>query len=108
MPDADIVETFSALLTRIRDAYPRLAFVHVRIDRALNDPAAVYTRDSDDYLHEIWKSGADSDKRAYIAAGGFNRESALERAEAGDLVAFGRAFLANVRRSSDALVGIRC
>ncbi|VDB87184.1 unnamed protein product [Peniophora sp. CBMAI 1063] len=100
MPDADIVETFSTLLTRVRDAYPHLAFVHVvmpRIFGASDDPEAdtVHARDSDDYLRAIWKSGSHADERTYIAAGGFSRESAIERAQTGDLVAFGRAFLAN-------------
>ena len=101
MPEPDIVETFSTLLAHIRDAYPRLAFVHVRKDLSgAVDPekAKLYAHDSDDFLHAIWKSGAHADDRAYLVGGGFNRQTALERAEAGDVVVFGRAFLANVSR----------
>ena len=109
MPNADITETFSALVTRIRDTYPRLAFLVVimpRIYGAADDPEAdtVHAHDSDDFLRAIWKSGPHADERTYIAVGGFGRESAIGRAQHGDLVAFGRAFLANVSGSGSETV----
>ena len=48
---------------------------------------------SNDILRKLWAP------RPFMAAGRFTRETALERAEAtGDLIAFGRRFLANVRK----------
>ncbi|KAI0058162.1 FMN-linked oxidoreductase [Artomyces pyxidatus] len=87
----DPVPTYSALVTRIRDAHPALAYLHVvepRID-------GVVTRDAEEggqneFLRAIWAP------RPFIAAGGFTRASALEAAErTGDLIAFGRSFIAN-------------
>ena len=45
-----------------------------------------------DFLREIWAP------RPFISAGGYKRPLAIETAEAkGDIIAFGRAFIANVR-----------
>lgn len=46
---------------------------------------------SNDFLREIWSP------RPVITAGGYDRDLALEVAEAkGDLIAFGRPFISNV------------
>lgn len=45
-----------------------------------------------DFLREIWGS------RPFISAGGYNHELAVDVAEkTGNLIAFGRHFIANVR-----------
>lgn len=47
---------------------------------------------SNDFIREIWRP------RPLISAGGYNRELALKVAETkGDLIAFGRFFISNVR-----------
>lgn len=49
---------------------------------------------SNDSLREVWGS------RPFISAGGYNREHALEIAEKkGDLIAFGRDYIPNVRNA---------
>lgn len=48
---------------------------------------------SNDFIRKIWLP------RTLISAGRYTRETAIERAEeTGELIAFGRRFLANVRR----------
>lgn len=93
MPDDDLKSTFAELTTRIRDSYPDLAYLHViqpGIDGS-GDQVVVGSVDSDAFLRDVW--GA----RPYLAAGGFDRESAIERAdETGNLIAFGRWFISNV------------
>ncbi|KAJ7788348.1 hypothetical protein B0H14DRAFT_3115943 [Mycena olivaceomarginata] len=44
---------------------------------------------SNDFIRELWGN------RTLISAGGYNRTTALDRAERGEIVAFGRPFLAN-------------
>lgn len=47
-----------------------------------------------DFVREIWGS------RPFVSAGGYNRELAIETSErTGNLIAFGRHYLANVRFS---------
>ncbi|KAI0311203.1 hypothetical protein OF83DRAFT_1069197 [Amylostereum chailletii] len=93
MPDDDLKSTFSELVTRIRDLYPDLAYLHViqpGIDGGSDRAVVVGSIESDLFLREIWGD------RAYIAAGGFRRESAMKWADdTGGLVAFGRSFIAN-------------
>lgn len=82
------------MVSHLRDNFPDLAYVHI-IEPRVN---GVETRDklpkptaSIDFLREIWAP------RPLISAGGFDRESAMERADKHDeLVAFGRYFIANV------------
>ncbi|KAI0058462.1 hypothetical protein BV25DRAFT_1891339 [Artomyces pyxidatus] len=87
----DPVPTYSALVTRLRDAHPALAYLHVvepRIDGIFTGNAE--DDGQNDFLRAIWAP------RPFIAAGGFTRASALEAAErTGDLIAFGRSFIAN-------------
>jgi 2,4-dienoyl-CoA reductase-like NADH-dependent reductase (Old Yellow Enzyme family) len=93
MPDVDIVETYTMLVKVLRERVPDLAYLHVIQPRIAGDQTAeVGSGDSDAFMRELW--GA---KRAYIAAGGFTRETATQRADAsGDLVCFGRDFISNV------------
>lgn len=88
--------TFSHIVTALRDRYPNLAYLHVAEQR-INGPAASDNRfseeESNDFLREIWGD------RPYISAGGHTRQSGIEGAEKGDLVAYGRAFISNVSLS---------
>ena len=92
--------TFAVLAARVREEFPRLAFLHAvepRIAGAL-DRAAI-EGESNDFLRAIWK-GPDSSKNGsmYITAGGYTPETAIEHAERSDeLVVFGRYFISNVR-----------
>ncbi|KAJ7615552.1 FMN-linked oxidoreductase [Roridomyces roridus] len=75
--------------------YPDLAFIHIvepRISGAM--PLELNERNaaqSNDFIRDLWRG------RTLISAGGYTRETALERAEEeeNELVAFGRHFLAN-------------
>ena len=78
----DPLPTFTAFVEHIRDAHPNFAYIHVIEDRA---------NDTSDSLRKVWGD------RPYIAAGGFDRSSAISTVEKhGGLVAFGRHFIANV------------
>lgn len=83
--------TFSHLVSCLVERHPNLAYIHViepRIDQLPDQPSPF--EESNDFLRKVWAP------RAYIAAGGFTRELALQTSEqTGDLVAFGRDFLAN-------------
>jgi len=77
----DPLPTFTSFVERIRDAHPNFAYIHVIEDRA---------KDASDALRKIWGD------RPYIAAGGFDRASAISTVEKhGGLIAFGRHFIAN-------------
>ena len=79
----DPLPTFTAFVERIRDAHPNFAYIHVIEHRA---------KDASDALRKIWGD------RPYIAAGGFDRTSAISTVEKhGGLIAFGRHFISNVR-----------
>jgi NADPH2 dehydrogenase len=78
----DPLPTFTTFVERIRDAHPDFAYIHVIEDRA---------HDTSDALRKVWGD------RPYIAAGGFDRTSAISTVEKqGGLIAFGRHFIANV------------
>ncbi|KAI0076949.1 FMN-linked oxidoreductase [Panus rudis PR-1116 ss-1] len=86
----DPMPTFSYLVNKIKEVHPDLAYIHVvepRVDGTFDkDPG----EDSNNFLREIWSP------RPYIAAGGLKRDTGIEFADTnGDLVAFGRFFLAN-------------
>ncbi|EIN03569.1 FMN-linked oxidoreductase [Punctularia strigosozonata HHB-11173 SS5] len=93
MPDP--VPQFSHLVAALRSAHADLAYLHVIEPRVVGDvdkdPLSYDSaRESNDFLREIWKG------KPFISAGGYNRESALEASEkTGDLIAFGRHFIAN-------------
>jgi len=84
-------ETFSYLVSALKDDHPDLAYIHVIEPRILGDS---YTEgkhgDSNDFIRDIWQP------RPLILAGGFSGASATEAVEEkGGLVAFGRHFIAN-------------
>ncbi|KAL5505001.1 hypothetical protein ACEPAH_7664 [Sanghuangporus vaninii] len=90
--------TFAALTARVREAYPRLAYLHVvepRIAGAVDRVAL--EGESNDFLRSIWKA-PDSLKNGsvYLSAGGHSPETAIEHTENVDeLVVFGRYFISN-------------
>ncbi|EIM86683.1 FMN-linked oxidoreductase [Stereum hirsutum FP-91666 SS1] len=93
IPSSDVVSTFEHLVTSVKEKYPDLAYLHViepRVQPSAGEIVIKPTIESNDFVRDIW--GAES----YIAAGGFNREEAIETADKkGGLVALGRFFIAN-------------
>jgi NADPH2 dehydrogenase len=84
--------TFSHLVSEAAKMYPDLAYLHVVEPRisggADQDPSE---GDSNDFLRDIWGP------RPFISSGGYTRQSAIGTADSmGNLVAFGRLFIANV------------
>ena len=80
---SDSLPTFTYVLTQLRDRHPSLAYVHfIEADHGNTD-------DNDPY-RETWGP------RPCISAS-HNLETANRSAEKGDIVAFGRWFIANVR-----------
>lgn len=86
----DPIPTFSYLLEKLRDDFPRLAYVHIIEPH----PESVSGRndESTDFARKIWSP------RPYFAAQGFTPESAIKAAEETDGVAvvFGKWFISNV------------
>lgn len=90
----DPIPTFSYLVSCIKDLYPKFSYLHVFEPRVSGTDYVEPGSDSNDFLRELWKP------LTFISAGGYTRESAMEVADkTGELIAFGRAFLANVRRA---------
>ncbi|KAI0319171.1 FMN-linked oxidoreductase [Amylostereum chailletii] len=89
MPDP--IPTFSAYVTRIRDTWPQLAYLHVVEPRISGGFDAEGTEgESNDFIREIWGS------RPLTLAGGYTRQSGLDTAEkTGALIAYGRLFVSN-------------
>jgi NADPH2 dehydrogenase len=89
----DPLPTFAAIIERIRDTHPKFAYIHVieDIERIEAEPNGDNSVNPSDVLRKIWGD------RPYIAAGGFDRGSAISAVEKhGGLIAFGRPFIANV------------
>ena len=87
----DPIPQYTHFISSLKSAHPELAYLHAI--EALEGSEGAYPSDvSNDFLREIWG------RKPFINAGGYNRESAIARADAGDgLVAFGRHFIPNVR-----------
>lgn len=95
---SDPIPTFSHLVSSILEAHPQLAYIHV-IEPRINGPSdrtdTIPVKESNDFIRDLVRKLGDGTK--FIGAGGYTREEGISRAdEAGDLVAYGRAFLANV------------
>ncbi|KAJ7856298.1 FMN-linked oxidoreductase [Mycena leptocephala] len=88
----DPVPTFTHVVRALREV-PRLAYLHIvepRVEGATTVEASAHNAGhSNDFIRELW--GA----RTLISAGGYTRAQALDRAERGEIIAFGRLFLAN-------------
>ena len=91
----DPLPTFTTLIERVRDAHPKLAFLHAVEPRVFGDGDLDATDEnrtqSNEELRKAWGD------RPYIAAGGMKGDNASKMVEKhGGLVAFGRDFIANV------------
>ncbi|KAF8175731.1 hypothetical protein K438DRAFT_1908796 [Mycena galopus ATCC 62051] len=75
------VPTFSHVISELAARHPDLAYLHLE--------GTIGAYESNDAFRLLWAP------RPFIRAGGFTREDALETAESGDLVAFGRWFTSN-------------
>jgi NADPH2 dehydrogenase len=101
----DITKTkaqFSYIVSKIKEAHPTLSYIHV-IDARVKgfDVLAQNPKgESIDFIREIWSSPEDDENgRRLISAGGYTKNVAIEHADQrGDLIAFGRYFIANVNR----------
>ncbi|KAF8997303.1 hypothetical protein BDQ17DRAFT_1429165 [Cyathus striatus] len=91
---------FEYFVSTLKQAHPKLAYLHVIEPRIAGPEGDDHTlnahsgNDSDeelsDFIREIWRPNP------MISAGGYTRESALMRAEKHrDIIAFGRRFIAN-------------
>ncbi|KAM0753108.1 FMN-linked oxidoreductase [Meredithblackwellia eburnea MCA 4105] len=89
----DIVETFSYLVTRLKEKHPELSYVHLTTPRVAGG-ADAQPADGDDleFLIKIW-----GDKKPFLVAGGFSPDSASAFVEKhpNAVIAFGRHFIAN-------------
>jgi NADPH2 dehydrogenase len=90
MPDP--VPQFTHLATALRAAHPNLAYLHLIEPRVAAEADVEHpSTDSNDFLREVWKG------KPVISAGGYDREGAMKTSdETGDLIAFGRHYIANV------------
>ncbi|OJT04885.1 hypothetical protein TRAPUB_4357 [Trametes pubescens] len=101
---ADQVPTFSHFVTRLAEEHPDLAYIHI-VQPGLSgtDDKDVEEGETNEFIRKIWLP------RRLISAGRYTRETAIERAEeTGELIAFGRRFLANVRHRSTSLSRGQC
>ncbi|KIY64624.1 FMN-linked oxidoreductase [Cylindrobasidium torrendii FP15055 ss-10] len=94
MKMADPKPTFAYITKQLKEHHPDLAYLHVvepRISGIVDSDGT--DEESNDFLREIWAP------KPFIAAGGYNRQTALaamERAQhTGELLAFGRYFISN-------------
>ncbi|KAJ3486698.1 hypothetical protein NLI96_g4054 [Meripilus lineatus] len=87
----DPIPTFSYLVSEIAKRHPDFAYVHVIEARfSGGTEREVPEGEGNEFLQNIWAP------RPFINAGGYTRELALKAAETeGNLVAFGRHFIAN-------------
>ncbi|KAF7975567.1 hypothetical protein HWV62_9263 [Athelia sp. TMB] len=94
---SDPVPTFSHFISALLAAHPELAFVHVvepRVSGASDRTEVIPDSESNDFIRDILRKSGGLTK--LISAGGYTREQAIKAAESkGDLVAFGRAYIAN-------------
>lgn len=90
--------TFAYLISRVREAYPRFAFLHVVEPRIAGvEERTVLRGESNDFLRAIWKGpGSEKNGSVYLSDGGYTMDNAFEDAEKGDLIVFGRYFTSNV------------
>ncbi|CAL1711105.1 unnamed protein product [Somion occarium] len=87
----DPVPTFTYFVSRLAQLHPTLAYLHVVEPRAAGaDDRVPKEGESNDFIRAIWSP------RPFISAGGFTRDLAIEAADTkGELIAFGRHFIAN-------------
>ncbi|KAK0433459.1 hypothetical protein EV421DRAFT_1997442 [Armillaria borealis] len=84
--------TFAHLVSQIKSQHPDLAYLHIIEPRIFGnfDRETVGADEENDFIREIWAP------KTLIAAGGYNRQTAMEAADkTNDLIAFGRHFVSN-------------
>ncbi|KAI0642308.1 NADH:flavin oxidoreductase/NADH oxidase [Trametes meyenii] len=80
---------FTYLVEQFKQKFPGLAYLHVVFSRAPDNKGPENPED-EGFIHKLWAP------RPVISGGGHNRESGLELAEeTGQIIAYGRAFIAN-------------
>ncbi|KIK68707.1 hypothetical protein GYMLUDRAFT_153811 [Collybiopsis luxurians FD-317 M1] len=89
----DPIPTYSYLVKTIKERHPDFAYLSVcepRVVGSTTRDTVISSSDSNDFIREIWAP------KPLIVAGGFDRDSAIERADStGDLIAFGRKYISN-------------
>lgn len=94
---------FAHFVSRLRELYPRLSYLHVVEPRVAGTmDRKVLAWESNDFLRVIWK-GPDNEANGsvYLSAGGYTPQTAIDDAEnKGDLIAFGRLYIPNVSTHS--------
>lgn len=99
MREPDPEETFSYVISMIKEKYPQLAYIHLiepltRGDDDVKKIAGQLEQESNEFIRRIWQP------LPLIVAGGYQSETAKRTVEEkGGLVAFGRAFISNVSQS---------
>lgn len=91
MPEEDLLPTYSHLVNELHKR--KIAYLHVIQPRISGgDDVEIGANDSDDFIRALWSD------LPYITAGGFNRTTAIARAETykNELICFGRLFISNV------------
>ncbi|KAJ3726584.1 hypothetical protein FB446DRAFT_664846 [Lentinula raphanica] len=87
---------FRYFVEELKKAHPKLSYIHVvepRID-GFEFRTDLPEWENNDFIREVWTQ--EGNARWLISAGGATRENAIEAAdEKGDIVAFGRPFIAN-------------
>ncbi|KAG6852440.1 hypothetical protein C0991_011929 [Blastosporella zonata] len=87
----DPTTQFSYFVKTLKARHPNLAYLHLIEARILgNTDRIAGVHEVSDFVRAIWAP------RPLIAAGGYTRDSAIQAAEAGELVAFGRHYVSNV------------
>ena len=91
--------TFAYLVSKIREAFPRFAYLHIVEPRVagVNDRTP-RIGESLGFLRAIWKGPkSEENGSVFMVAGGYAAKDALRVAEeTGDLIAFGRFYISNV------------
>ncbi|KAJ7601232.1 NADH:flavin oxidoreductase/NADH oxidase [Mycena floridula] len=94
----DPIPTFSSLISHIKSEHPNLSYLHLIEPRndfkesaeRFEQMTVPKENINNDFAREIWGD------RPLITAGGYNRAIALDVAQKkGDIIGFGRAFMAN-------------
>ncbi|KAJ7154485.1 hypothetical protein C8R46DRAFT_1296905 [Mycena filopes] len=88
----DPLPTFLYVVSQVAARHTDLAYLHLvepRINGNVNREEVLGAHETNEPLHALWAP------RPLIRAGAFTRESALEAAESGDLIAFGRLYISN-------------
>ncbi|KAF7317503.1 Nadh:flavin oxidoreductase nadh oxidase [Mycena kentingensis (nom. inval.)] len=88
----DPIPMYTHLVTAMRDNHPSLAYISVIEPHSIRvgSDAIAHKNKSNDFIRAIWGN------RVLMSGGGYTRETAIAVAEAkGDVVGFGRQFIAN-------------